>query len=203
MSRPVRSGGWTVEGIGHDPEATRSTRGRRGHEHERGRDRDPAAARERRRVHPSVVRPVHGVEPDRDPPDRRGQQERDGRRRREANRRNGTTPPALGMNVTSGRRGPGPGSGRRSRRRGRRAPAWAAASSWRSIASAMIAAISPHLSAPIPRDVTAGVPTRIPDDVFGGCRSNGIWFLLTVIPISSRRRSASLPVTPATSRRRA
>ena len=50
---------------------------------------------------------------------------------------------------------------------------------------------------PCPRDVTAGVPTRIPDEVFGGCLSNGIWFLLTVIPISSRRCSASLPVTPA------
>ena len=45
--------------------------------------------------------------------------------------------------------------------------------------------------------MTAGVPTRMPDDVFGGCWSNGIAFLLTVIPISSRRCSASLPVTPS------
>ena len=36
----------------------------------------------------------------------------------------------------------------------------------------------------------------MPDDVFGGFGSNGMPFLLTVIPISSRRCSASLPVTP-------
>ena len=34
-------------------------------------------------------------------------------------------------------------------------------------------------------------------DVLGGCWSNGMPFLLTVIPISSRRCSASLPVTPS------
>ena len=39
---------------------------------------------------------------------------------------------------------------------------------------------------PKPRVVAAGVPIRIPDEVFGGCWSNGIVFLLTVIPISSR-----------------
>ena len=35
-----------------------------------------------------------------------------------------------------------------------------------------------HLVRPIPRDVTAGVPTRMPDDVFGGWRSNGICVLV-------------------------
>ena len=49
----------------------------------------------------------------------------------------------------------------------------------------------------MPRDVTAGVPTRMPDDVFAGWVSNGIWFLLTVIPTSSSSASASRPVTPS------
>ena len=52
-------------------------------------------------------------------------------------------------------------------------------------------------SSPKPRDVVAGVPRRMPDAVLGGCWSKGMPFLLTVIPISSRRCSASLPVTPS------
>ena len=52
-------------------------------------------------------------------------------------------------------------------------------------------------SSPNPRLVVAGVPIRIPEAVFGGFGSNGMPFLLTVIPISSRRCSASLPVTPS------
>ena len=52
-------------------------------------------------------------------------------------------------------------------------------------------------SSPNPREVVAGVPMRMPDAVFGGSVSNGIAFLLTVIPISSSRCSASLPVTPS------
>ena len=52
-------------------------------------------------------------------------------------------------------------------------------------------------SGPKPRVVVAGVPIRIPEEVFGGSGSNGIAFLLTVIPISSRSCSASLPVTPS------
>ena len=49
---------------------------------------------------------------------------------------------------------------------------------------------------PKPRVVTAGDPTRMPEAVFGGSGSKGIAFLLTVMPMSSRSRSASLPVTP-------
>ena len=51
-------------------------------------------------------------------------------------------------------------------------------------------------SGPKPRVVVAGVPTRMPDAVLGGSGSNGMAFLLTVMPTSSRRCSASLPVTP-------
>ena len=42
-----------------------------------------------------------------------------------------------------------------------------------------------------------GCRAGCPDEVFGGSGSNGMAFLLTVIPISSRRCSASLPVTPS------
>lgn len=52
-------------------------------------------------------------------------------------------------------------------------------------------------SSPKPRLVVAGVPIRIPDEMFGGFGSNGMPFLLTVTPISSRSRSASRPVTPS------
>jgi hypothetical protein len=47
-----------------------------------------------------------------------------------------------------------------------------------------------------PRVVTAGVPIRSPLATIGGLVSNGIVFLLTVIPAFSRAFSASLPVTP-------
>ena len=49
---------------------------------------------------------------------------------------------------------------------------------------------------PIPRVVVAGVPMRMPEAMFGGFASNGIAFLLTVIPTSSSSVSASRPVTP-------
>ena len=61
----------------------------------------------------------------------------------------------------------------------------------------IIRPISRISSTPKPRVVIAGVPTRMPDAMFGGSVSNGIAFLFTVIPISSRRCSASLPVTPS------
>ena len=70
-----------------------------------------------------------------------------------------------------------------------------AGSSRSRIASTIDRPIDAHLVRPKPRDVVAGVPIRIPDAVFGGA-SNGMAFLLTVIPISSSRCSASLPVTP-------
>ena len=43
-----------------------------------------------------------------------------------------------------------------------------------------------RLAAPKPRDVTAGVPMRMPLVTIGFCVSNGIAFLFTVIWISSR-----------------
>jgi hypothetical protein len=57
--------------------------------------------------------------------------------------------------------------------------------------------ISPAL---MPWVVTAGVPTRRPEPIAGGCGSNGIAFLFSVIFAASQRFSASRPVTP-TSRR--
>ena len=60
------------------------------------------------------------------------------------------------------------------------------ASSRRAIASVMRRAIARISSGPKPRVVVAGVPSRMPEAVFGGSGSNGIAFLLTVIPISSR-----------------
>ncbi len=65
------------------------------------------------------------------------------------------------------------------------------------MASMMIRPIARISSGPKPRDVVAGVPMRMPDAVFGGSVSNGMAFLLTVMPISSSRCSASLPVTPS------
>ena len=50
---------------------------------------------------------------------------------------------------------------------------------------------------PCPRVVVAGVPIRIPDAMLGGFWSNGMAFLLTVMPTSSRSASASRPVTPS------
>ena len=44
--------------------------------------------------------------------------------------------------------------------------------------------------------VTAGVPTRMPEDTIGGCGSYGMAFLLSVIRAASHRASASAPVTP-------
>ena len=37
---------------------------------------------------------------------------------------------------------------------------------------------------PKPRVVVAGVPTRMPEAMFGGLASKGMAFLLTVMPIS-------------------
>ena len=48
----------------------------------------------------------------------------------------------------------------------------------------------------MPRVVRAGVPMRMPDGSSGGRVSNGILFLLTVMPAASSASSATLPVTP-------
>ena len=48
----------------------------------------------------------------------------------------------------------------------------------------------------MPRVVSAGVPMRMPDGSSGLRGSNGIMFLLTVMPAASRACSACLPVTP-------
>ena len=48
----------------------------------------------------------------------------------------------------------------------------------------------------MPRVVTAGVPTRMPLAVSGGCVSKGIAFLLTVMPARPSAASATLPVSP-------
>ena len=78
-----------------------------------------------------------------------------------------------------------------------RSRSWTPGSSRRRMASVMIRAIARISSGPKPRVVVAGVPRRIPEAVFGGSGSNGIAFLLTVMPTSSRSASASLPVTPS------
>ena len=48
----------------------------------------------------------------------------------------------------------------------------------------------------MPRVVRAGVPMRMPDGSSGWRGSNGIMFLLTVMPAASSACSAILPVTP-------
>ena len=49
---------------------------------------------------------------------------------------------------------------------------------------------------PMPRLVTAGVPMRMPLATIGGFLSNGMAFLLTVMPALPRAASATLPVRP-------
>ena len=49
---------------------------------------------------------------------------------------------------------------------------------------------------PCPRDVTAGVPIRIPDVTNGLLLSKGIVFLLTMMPALSSAVAASFPVNP-------
>ena len=46
----------------------------------------------------------------------------------------------------------------------------------------------------MPRVVTAGVPTRMPLATIGGFWSNGIAFLLTVMPAFPSAASAAFPV---------
>ena len=48
----------------------------------------------------------------------------------------------------------------------------------------------------MPRVVSAGVPTRMPLATIGGFWSNGIAFLLTVMPALPSAASATLPVMP-------
>ena len=48
----------------------------------------------------------------------------------------------------------------------------------------------------MPRVVTAGVPMRMPLATIGGFWSNGIAFLLTVMPALPSAASATLPVMP-------
>ena len=48
----------------------------------------------------------------------------------------------------------------------------------------------------MPRLVIAGVPTRMPLATIGGFWSNGIAFLLTVMPALPSAASATLPVSP-------
>ena len=59
----------------------------------------------------------------------------------------------------------------------------------------MIRATSRISSSPRPRVVTAGVPMRRPEVTVGGRSSNGMPFLLTVIPARARRSSPSAPVS--------
>src|SRR5690606_14620158 len=62
--------------------------------------------------------------------------------------------------------------------------------------SAMSCPISTISASFIPLVVTAGVPIRMPLVTSGGCWSNGIVFLLTVIRAFSSACSACLPVIP-------
>src|SRR6266550_2293329 len=167
--------------------------------------RDAAPAGDWHDVDPSLVGLVDCIEAYGDPSNDRGQDEREHRGRDERDQQVWDSPlgkraelHAVGSPIRDAS-APNPGTGNRAEIAPTRPARWSssAASSRRSIASAMRAPISAISSGPIPRDVTAGVPTRIPDEVLAGWLSNGIWFLLTVIPISSRRCSASLPVTPS------
>src|SRR5262249_26317775 len=75
----------------------------------------------------------------------------------------------------------------------------ACATSWSSGAArtrAMNPAMASISASPSPRVVTAGVPMRIPLAVIGGFLSNGIAFLLTVMPARPSAASATLPVIP-------
>src|SRR5262249_10243712 len=78
----------------------------------------------------------------------------------------------------------------------RRVSARAAASSPASRARAIAPPLVSISAGPMPRVVTAGVPMRIPEATIGGRVSNGIVFLLTVIPTDSSVFSASRPETP-------
>src|SRR5947209_3087963 len=60
----------------------------------------------------------------------------------------------------------------------------------------MASAISSISFSRMPRVVTIGVPSLMPLAMAGGFSSNGIAFLLTVMPASSSAASASLPVIP-------
>ena len=72
----------------------------------------------------------------------------------------------------------------------------ASSATWRTT-SAIHPAIRCISASPMPRVVTAGVPTRMPDVTNGLFVLNGIAFLLTVIAARSSAVAASLPVTPA------
>ncbi len=60
----------------------------------------------------------------------------------------------------------------------------------------MRSAITSISGSRMPRLVTAGVPMRIPLATIGGFLSNGIAFLLTVMPAFPSAASATLPVSP-------
>ena len=48
----------------------------------------------------------------------------------------------------------------------------------------------------MPRVVSAGVPSRMPLATIGGCSSNGMAFLFTVMPARPRAASQTVPVRP-------
>src|SRR5665647_1157028 len=56
---------------------------------------------------------------------------------------------------------------------------------------AMRSAMTFISSVPMPWVVTEGVPTRMPEAVFGGCGSKGMAFLLSTMPAASARASAA------------
>ncbi len=88
------------------------------------------------------------------------------------------------------------GTRRRAPRRRLFTAASAAASAGAARARAKSDAMRSISGSRMPRVVTAGVPTRMPLATIGGFLSNGIAFLLTVIPAWPRAASATLPVRP-------
>ena len=60
----------------------------------------------------------------------------------------------------------------------------------------MSAAISFMSASVMPWVVTAGVPTRMPEAIDGGCGSYGIAFLFSMMPAASQRASASVAGDP-------
>src|SRR6185503_6151024 len=161
-------------------------------------DRDAPAARERLLVHAPGVRMVEDPVLADVADDPRGRHEGDQHRHHEPgdeDREHGACLNGPAHTASSSNR---PGTGKRATMSATssRMRSLTPASSRRSIASVISRAIARISAGPKPRVVVAGVPRRIPDAVLGGSASNGIAFLLTVIPTSSRRLSASLPVTP-------
>ena len=148
----------------------------------------PAQARDRDVVHVAVADLGQDADPDRTRPHQADGEVGDGRRDQQGEEVLAHLP-ALSRAGTPGARAdqtrppPGPRSA-------------AAEPSASRTARPMSPAISFMSVSVMPWVVTAGVPTRMPEPIVGGCGSYGIAFLFRVMRAASQRVSASAPVTP-------